>query len=937
MEKEKLVACLKGNGKTLTELSKTFNEAEGQIEKELQEYLDTGVVVNTIKGYMLTTDCNIFLGTIVLRKDNFAYVMPYGASNDKKNDIRVAGKSLDGYIISDKVYFQVDNWNNGTIVGLYKRIPTLSGTVYKAPNGSFRMHAKQVEGTGISVIVKEDLSSQNIVDGDLIKAKIVSSAKDAITVSFDSLLAKANDVGADISAIIASNDAPLTFPSDVLVQAQLIPQSINEDDIKDREDYRNETIVTIDGEDALDFDDAVSCVKINNGYQIGVYIADVSYYVRPNTPLDEEAQKRGTSIYVADRVVPMLPKELSNGICSLNPHVDRLVLAVIMDIDEAGNVYRSSIKPGVINSHGRLTYKEVNELFEGKKCDVITPEISDSLMLMKEVTSKIRLRREKNGALDLDSTEIKFNLDEKGNPIEVIKREQGLGEKMIEDLMIIANVEVAKFLSSNHIPTLYRVHDNPPSEKMDLFVQFLKNIRFSQDFPKTVTSASLAHWYSSITDEKVRFAVSGFLLRSLAKAKYSPDNTGHFGLAEEFYLHFTSPIRRYPDLIVHRTLRDYVFNKERFDEKRLHNKLATLGLLTSECERKADTIERDVDDLEAAKYMSNHIGENFKGVVTGITAKGMYLELDNGIEAFVAIRDIDPSQKWLFNERHMDIQGTIRDENDRLPFYRLGSEFDVVIDSVTMEDRTIHAITKAASDFRKTYASYMDEEEKDKNELYAKPDYKRFSQMNRRSRFSDDDRGYGRSNFSRDREDGPRHSFSDSRRDSRFGDDRGGSRGGYGRGRDDDRGGRSYGRRDYGSDRPSYGDRDGGYANKDNSLFSHRQKDTSDNPAKAADATDTAELTRFVSNTDSQDVQEAKRKFYSSRPTYRNSSSGGRSNYGRSSSSYSHSSDRYSHSSSRGGYGSSRGGFSRGRSDNRGGRGGFSRGRSSGNRRGGDR
>lgn len=878
MEKEQLINCLKDRQqKSLTDLARIFKKNEETIAKELTEYLDTGLIVATIKGYMLTSECRIFLGTIVLRKDNFAYIMPYGSTNDKKNDIRVSGKSLEGYIIGDKVYFQVDNWSNGTIVGLYKRTEFLSGTVFKSPNSGWLMKVNQTKDTNIDVILKEDVSKSGVVEGDLVKAKIITSAKDAITVSYDSTLAKADEVGADISAIIASHDAPLTFPSEVLVQAKMISQTVDEKDIPNREDYRNEVIVTIDGEDALDFDDAVSCKKIVNGYQVGVYIADVSYYVRPNTPLDQEAQKRGTSIYVADRVIPMLPKELSNGICSLNPHVDRFVLSVIMDIDEAGNVYRSSIHQGVINSHGRLTYKQVNDLFEKKssKAEVITSEISDMLFLMKQATDKIRGRRERNGALDLDSTELKFNLDENGNPTEVIKREQGKGEMMIEDLMIIANVEVAKFLSEKHIPTLYRVHDNPPSEKISLFTDFLKNIRMFQNFPKKITSASLSHWYSSISDEKIKYAISGFLLRSLAKAKYTPDNSGHFGLAEEFYLHFTSPIRRYPDLIVHRTLRDYYFHKEKFDEKRLYNALVNLGLSTSESEKKADTIEREVDDLESCKYMSKHIGENFKGVISGITSKGMYIELSNGIEAYVAISDIDPSQKWIYSDKHMNIQGTQRDENDRLPFYRLGTEMDVIISNVTFEDRTIHATTVATDEFRKSFAQYQEESGRDSDYLKDMPDYKRFKIKSRNERYSSSE-DYGYDNYRDDRgnssfgyRDG-RSSYSSDRRGfssrDRFSSDR------------------PYNRDDRFSPRGSFRKDDGSSALKGN--YSHRQTEDSKENPQMRDASENAELTRFVSATDSQDVLEAKRKFYSDRPirnrrpsSSRNSFSGGRGGY----------------------------------------------------------
>ncbi|MCI2068812.1 MAG: ribonuclease R [Bacilli bacterium] len=869
MEQKEFIAYFKGNHHPLKDFAEHFQLSVEDAQKEIQIYLDNGIIIETLKGYMLTSDCRVTLGTIVFMKDNYAFIQPVGSSMTKKDDIRVAGKSLDGYILNDKVYFQVDNWNNGTIVGLYYRNKYLSGTVFKRPNGSFFLKAKQTTTTDIDIHLQDSPALQGLSDGDLVKCEIISSARDVIEVSYVETLAKASEVGADISAIIASNDAPLTFPTDVLTQAKMIPQTLSKDDLKGREDYRNDVIVTIDGADALDFDDAVSCIPFAKGYRIGVYIADVSYYVRPNTPLDEEAINRGTSIYVADRVVPMLPTELSNGICSLNPNVDRLVMAVIMDIDESGNIYRSEIHPGVICSHGRLTYQEVNELFKDNKKGELSEDIVQMLFRMHEATKKIRFLRERNGALDLDSTELKFALDENGNPTEVIKRTQGEGEDMIEDLMIIANVEVAKFLSEKDIPTLYRVHDNPPSEKIELFKQFLRQMKMVQDFPSNVTPATLSHWFSSITDPKVHQAVSSFLLRSLAKAKYSPDNTGHFGLAEPFYLHFTSPIRRYPDLIVHRTLRDYVFNQETFNYNHLHTYLENLGVLTSAAERRAVEIEREVDDLEACKYMSNHLDETFQGIVTGINAKGLYVELDNGIEVFVALRDIDPNQRWIYSDRHMDIQNTERDEDDNYTFYRLGTAMEVIISEVTMEDKTIHAMTQKAKDYNQAFRNYESDVEKEDGERSERPDYSRV-----------------------------RHGGYNSRPRSSFG-------GGY------------RGKRDSFHSRPSYSSR----PYEDERRDEREQNETNDNPAieeekpfveenvnpetentetKAVNAEETnpaqeesqteetASLTRFVSGKDSMDTAETKRRMENTprRPSFggrRDSHSsyrGGRSSYG---------------------------------------------------------
>lgn len=821
MEEKQLIQFLRKSPHPLASVLSSLKMSED----ELKPFYEKGIVFDTVDGVALCADYKVFLGTISLRKDNFAYITPVGSDMSKKSDIRVSGRSLEGYIIGDKVYFQVDAWNNGTIVGLYKRVGEICDTAFKSPSGTFFLHTKVTLNTGIDVVVTNP-SNAPISDGDLLKCKVLSSARDAITVVYEETLAKASDVGRDISTIIASNGAPLTFPTDVLAEARLIPQTLSEEQLQGRTDFRDKTIVTIDGEDALDFDDAVSVKKINHGWEIGVYIADVSYYVRPNTSLDEEAERRGTSIYVADRVVPMLPTELSNGICSLNPHVDRLVIAVTMDVDEVGNVYSSKIEPGVINSKGRLTYRQVNDLLEKNDRTPFTKDIADMLLLMHEATKKIRLLRTKNGALDLDSTELKFRLDEKGNPVEVIKRTQGEGENMIEDLMIIANVAVATYLDTHGIPTLYRVHDNPPSDKMEQFRQFLKNIHLSKDFPAKVTPYTLSHWYTNIKDPLVHKTVGYFLLRSLAKAKYSPDNSGHFGLAENDYLHFTSPIRRYPDLIVHRTLHEYVFDKKPFDKDALYNSLVTLGMETSNCERRAVTIEREVDDYESCRYMKQHIGEAYDGVVSGMNAKGLFAELENGIEVFVAMRDINPAIRWEYNDEHFDIQSAERDEfTDRFEFIRLGDKIRVYISAVNMDMSTVSAMKEEAYLYQQSAEAYRKSNDEDTAERRDAPDYSRIRRshsQNRKERRSFDQKGtYGHHDHEEKR------NFSPNARRKSF------------------------------RDVPSNSEK------KDDSYHRH------DFRAKREEAEENRSLTRFVSGHDSLDQAEAKRKFNSSRPSYR--------------------------------------------------------------------
>jgi ribonuclease R len=903
MEIKLLTDYIKGTQRTLENIALHFEITKEEAESQLKDFLDIGSIVLTINGYMLAADCNIALAEIVLRKSNFAYVKPIGLTNTDQSDVRVSGRSLGGYILGDKVYIQTDKWGDGTIVGLYKRDEYLVGTVYKRPSGGFFLNGIKTADSGINVVIKDDFPINTISDGDLVKCKIISSSVDEIDVSFEEVLVKASDVGADISKIIVSNDAPIVFPSDVLVQAKMIPQEISPKDLEGRTDFRNDTIVTIDGADALDFDDAVQIKPIPNGYEIGVHIADVSYYVRPNSPLDEEARKRGTSIYVADRVVPMLPTELSNGICSLNPNVDRLVLSVIMNVDQSGNVYKSKIVPGVINSHGRLTYTQVNDLFSVSKTENLSDDIVKMLLLMKEATSLIRKRRDRNGALNLDSTELKFSLDEYGNPVDVIKRTQGEGEKMIEDLMIIANVEVAKYLSDRGIPTLYRVHDNPPSEKIVQFKQFLKNVNLYNGFPATISSATISHWFGTITDPLQHFAVSSFLLRSLAKAKYSPDNTGHFGLAEDFYLHFTSPIRRYPDLIVHRTLRTYVFDHAEVKSSEMMANLESLGIITSACERKAVTIERKVDDLESAKYMSKHIGEAHTAFVTGITANGMYLELDNGIEGMMRLTDINPNYNYIYSDKHMDVQSTDKEDRD---LYRLGSSMEVIIKGVTMEDNTIHLETKEAKESQDSFEAYENDEQQQTGDIKEQSDTSRIKSADKKHEYhhdrnserkpsSDDDRisyidysatfGITIPTSSEDNRssDGEHRSYGGDRGHSSFGDHR--SSYGEHRSYGGDRGHSSFGdhRSSYGEHKSYGGDRShssfGEHRSYNHSNYGDDKPMAAGTDTGSASTSENASLTRFVAGSNG---DESRHTGYGRKPYGHSSSYAGHSSYGHS-------------------------------------------------------
>jgi ribonuclease R len=453
-----------------------------------------------------------------------------------------------------------------------------------------------------------------------------------------------------------------------------------------RKDLTNEMIFTIDGDDTRDIDDAISIEKMNNGhYKLGVHIADVSYYVKEDSPLDKEAYNRGTSVYLVDRVIPMLPHELSNGICSLNPNVERLAISCVMEFDGVGKQLDYEIFPSIIKSRKQMTYKKVNEILEHDTVPEGYEEYADSLRLMNELAHILREMKIKRGYVDFGVNEAKILVDDEGKPIDVQLRYQGEGEKLIEDFMVAANECVATHIYFMSLPFIYRVHEVPKPEKIRDFLRFVSSLGYNVTADLKDTKPTVIQNILKQLEDKPEYKIlSSLLLRCMQKAVYRAENLGHYALGSQCYTHFTSPIRRYPDTTVHRLLHCYLFDNNINNEtiKKWESKLITIAEQTSERERASINCEREVDDMKMAEYMESHIGEEFDGMICSITNFGMFVELDNLIEGLVPIRDLKGF--YHFDEEHMCL---IEEKSHKK--YTIGEKVRVKVVRSSKEDRTI--------------------------------------------------------------------------------------------------------------------------------------------------------------------------------------------------------------------------------------------------------
>ena len=589
--------------------------------------------------YFLPDRTGIVIGTVQLNPRGFGFIRV----GDDLDDVYVGEKNLHGALNNDKVKIKIDGKQSGSslegeVIEIIERGQKQVVGLVQQIQGKFYV---SVDDNKFGSLVLLSGNRKGAMEGHKVVAKI-TSFEQPIMGEVVQILGHRNDPGVDILSVVARYDLATEFNEDVMAELESIPDVVAAEDKEDRVDLRDELIVTIDGDDAKDLDDAISLKRLKNGnYQLGVHIADVSHYVKEGSQIDKEAISRGTSVYLVDRVIPMLPHKLSNGICSLNPHVDRLTISCIMEINSSGDVVDHQILPTMIHSTERMTYNNVNKILDGDKATTKRYEDIHKLFFqMEKLAIILRSKRSKKGAIDFDVDEAKVIVDKKGKPTDVVLRTRGISERIIEEFMLVANETVAEHFFWLQVPFIYRVHEHPKKKKLLNFATIASvlgyKIKGSLDhvYPRELSSL-----IESAKGKPEHSVISTLLLRCMQKARYDAQCLGHYGLADEYYTHFTSPIRRYPDLLVHRLIRNYVFEQKLDGQTIQHfsEVVPQLAESSSNCEIDAVNCERDVMDMKMAEYMQSRIGQEYDGIVSSVTAFGLFVELPNTIDGLVHI------------------------------------------------------------------------------------------------------------------------------------------------------------------------------------------------------------------------------------------------------------------------------------------------------------
>lgn len=633
---------------TAEELASRLEIDQGDLPRffeVLREMEREGDIIQTRKRrYGIPEKMDLIVGRLQCHQKGFGFVIP---RDEMYEDIYIPADGINEAMHNDRVIAKIvrgkseGHRTEGEIIRILERAnKKVVGTFEKSRYFGFVVPDDSRILYDIYIPQEESMRAR---EGDKVVAEITlwPERRRNPEGRIVEVLGHKSDTGIDVLSIIRSHDIPEEFPPEVLREAEAVPDRIGEGDLKNRVDLRDMRIVTIDGSDAKDLDDAVSIKKLPNGnYRLGVHIADVSHYVRENSALDKEAYKRGTSVYFLDRVIPMLPQGLSNGICSLNPRVDRLAMTVFMEIDTNGKVVGYEILESVIRTSERMTYTDVSDILE--KSDRELMERYDYLVedfrLMEELCIILNSKRMVRGSIDFEFGETKVILDEEGRPVDIVKLERRIADRIIEEFMLVCNETVAEHMYWLGTPFVYRVHEEPDNEKIEEFNEFIYNFGYSIKGIKKVHPKALQRLIAKVRGKKEEKVINTLLLRSLKRARYYHENLGHYGLAAEYYCHFTSPIRRYPDLVIHRIIKEALKGELKGSRAEyLKEFVAKAALQSSERERAADEAEREVEDLKKVEYMADRVGEEFEGIISGVTAFGIFVELENGIEGMVRV------------------------------------------------------------------------------------------------------------------------------------------------------------------------------------------------------------------------------------------------------------------------------------------------------------
>lgn len=661
--KKKILSLLEKDGLAFTGLgnlfsfiSQTYNIEIEQVKKDFYKLLADGQIFEIKKGKFITIPSHDYIrGTYIGNAKGYGFCDVEGSEQD---DIFIPGNMSGGAIDGDKVIVKVlsrsDEGSDGQVVSVYKPVTYVAGVVVKVNNVPFL----EPDNNHIPFKFKIISGGAKYNINDRVVVKVVRN-KASISGIVAEVLGRSDDVKACELAIIRDHQLYEVFPSDVLAEAQKISQKVLARQKKGRVDLTDKTIFTIDGEDTRDIDDAISIERTEKGYVLGVHIADVGEYVKYDSALDEEAYRRGTSVYFPTSVLPMLPKELSNGICSLNEGVERLALTCEMEVDDEGNVKSHKIYESIIKSSCQLNYTNVYKVLCNEEADEKTEKVREELKIMHELSLKIQEKNKRNGSLDFEIPEVQFTFDERGVATGFDRRERNDAHRLIENFMVLANQTVAKEFCDRDIPFVYRVHESPRKEKVYTVIDYLKGLDIKTPrVPERITPQFYQDLIKLTEGQTYTETVNKVILRSMQKAKYMNQCLGHFGLALEYYCHFTSPIRRYPDLTIHRIIKE-TLKKKNLSGQRIEQLIDFTfesGEQSSLTEKNADKAEREVDDLWKAYLMKDHVGENFEGVISSVTNFGIFVELDNTVEGLIRIEDL-PDSGFLLFEKQLKLKG----------------------------------------------------------------------------------------------------------------------------------------------------------------------------------------------------------------------------------------------------------------------------------------